>query len=141
MVARRSKSVYAGKLDLFYNAELSWVDSSRSELGTLKEVLVLDYAEELRRSYRNTLVAGYFTQLVEYVMESGEVVEDIYGLLVRALGYLKKQDAELRGVVYFEQEIAKLLGVWDGARAPHLSLESAVGGLPQGRDRCVTLLS
>ncbi len=137
--ARRPKSAYAGKLDLFYTAELSWVDSSKSELSNLRELVVEDYAEELRKSYRNTVVAGYFVSLVEYVMESGNTEEDIFGLLIRALGYLKKQDAEKRAVIHFEKELAKLLGVWDGVSQPHLSISRAFGGLPKNRENCMDL--
>ena len=137
--ARRPKSAYAGKLDLFYTAELSWVDSSKSELSNLRELVVEDYAEELRKSYRNTVVGGYFVSLVEYVMESGNTEEDIFGLLIRALGYLKKQDAEKRAVIHFEKELAKLLGVWDGVSQPHLSISRAFGGLPKNRENCMDL--
>jgi len=139
--ARRPKSQYAGKLDLFYTAELSWVDSAKSELGNLRELVVTDYAEELRKSYRNTVVAGYFTSLVEYVMESGDITEDIFGLLIRALDYLKKQSAEKRALVHFEKELAKLLGVWDGVSYPHVCIRRAVGGLPKNREACADLLS
>ncbi len=138
--ARRPKSQYAGKLDLFYVAELSWVDSAKSELGNLRELIVSDYAEELRKSYRNTVVAGYFTSLVEYVMESGDMAEDIFGLLVRALNYLKKQSAEMKGLIHFERELARLLGVWDGVSCPHICIRRAVGGLPKNRESCTDLL-
>lgn len=139
--ARRPRSQYAGKLDLFYTAELSWVDSAKSELGSLRELVVSDYAEELRSSYRNTVVAGYFSSLVEYVMESGDVAEDIFGLLVRALEYLKKQSAEMKGLIHFEKELCILLGVWDGMSYPHVCLRRAVGGLPRNRESCRDVLS
>lgn len=134
--ARRPKSIFAGKLDLFYRAELSWVPSSKSELGVLRELVVLDYAEGIRRLYRNTMVAGYFTGLLEYVMEDGEADDDAYGLLVRAFGYLSTKEVEWRAVVHYEKELAVLLGVWDGRSRPHDCIKRAFGGLPISRLSC-----
>jgi len=137
--ARRPKSVFAGKLDLFYRAEISWVESARSELGTLKEVMVKDYAEGISKRYKNTMLAGYFSTLLESVMEDGEVDDDAYGLLKRAYCYLSKQDAEWRAVLHFEKELAILFGVWDAKSQPHLCLKRAFGSLPKTRALCQRL--
>jgi DNA repair protein RecO (recombination protein O) len=136
--ARRPKSSFAGKLDLFYNAELSWIPSSKSELGTLSELVVNEYAEGIRKSYKNTMVAGYFSTLLEHVMEAGEADDDIYALLVRGYRYLAETPAEWKAVVYFEKELAILLGVWDGRNhsQPHQCLKKAFGGLPKSRESC-----
>ena len=137
--ARRPKSAFAGKLDLFYSAELSWVDSSKSELGTLRELVVSEYAEGIRKRYKNTMVAGYFATLLEYVMEAGEVDDEVYGLLVRGYEYLSEKPVEWRAVVHFERELTVLLGVWDGKSLPHLCLRRAFGGLPKNRTACEDL--
>jgi len=138
--ARRPKSAFAGKLDLFFSAELSWVDSSKSELGILKELVVTEYAEGIRKQYKNTMLAGYFSSLTEWVMESGEVDDDVYGLLVRAYAYLTEKTAEKRALIHFEKELAKLLGVWDGKSEPQFSLKKAFGRLPKNREVCEGLL-
>ncbi|MGJ8655871.1 MAG: DNA repair protein RecO [Akkermansiaceae bacterium] len=137
--ARRPKSAFAGKLDLFYSAELSWVPSAKSELGTLRELVVAEYAEGIRKIYKNTMVAGYFATLLEYVMEAGEVDDDAYGLLVRAYRYLTEKPVEWKAVVHFEKELTILLGVWDGKSQPHLCLRRAFGGLPKNRTSCEDL--
>ena len=49
--ARKPKSSYAGRLDLFIDAEFQWVRSRTSELHGLREVVVSDYRETLRQSY------------------------------------------------------------------------------------------
>lgn len=134
--ARRPKSTFAGKLDLFYTAELSWISSSKSELGNLRELVVSEYAEGIRKRYKNTMVAGYFATLLEYVMEDGEVDDDAYGLLVRAYRYLADVPAEWKAVVHFEKQLAILLGVWDEKALPHISLRRAFGGLPKSRSAC-----
>lgn len=137
--ARRAKSQFSGKLDLFYTAELGWVESKKSELHTLREVVVSDYAEGIRKSYKNTMVAGYFASLVEYVMEDGHAEDDVFSLLVRAYQYLSENDAEERAVVHFEKELAKLLGIWDGSSAPDRAIKRAFGGLPKNRESCMVL--
>ena len=137
--ARRPKSAFAGKLDLFFSAEISWVDSGKSELGTLRELVVTEYAEGIRKQYKNTMLAGYFSALTECVMEAGEADDDVYGLLVRAYAYLTKKNAEKRALVHFERELAKLLGVWDGLSQPHQSLRKAFGKLPKNRAVCEEL--
>jgi DNA repair protein RecO (recombination protein O) len=139
--ARRPKSAFAGKLDLFYTAELSWIPSAKSELGTLQELIVNEYAEGIRKHYKNTMVAGYFSSLVEYVMETGEADDAAYGLLVRAFHYLEEKPVEWKAVVHFERELANLLGVWDSKNhaLPHLCLKKAFGGLPKNRATCEAL--
>jgi len=116
------------------------VESSKSELGTLRELVVTEYAEGIRKQYKNTMLAGYFSALTESVMESGEVDDDVYGLLVRAFAYLTEKAAEKRALIHFEKELAKLLGVWDGKSQPSLSIKKAFGKLPQNRSVCEELL-
>lgn len=135
--ARRAKSMFSGKIDLFYSGHLEWVESRRSELHTLREVDVRQYREGLRKSYRNTLLAGYFCALVANVMEVGASDDLIYDLLRRGLDYLENQPADSRAMEHFEKELARLTGVWDGRRRPYLALESAFGALPAIRQQCV----
>jgi hypothetical protein len=99
---------------------------------------VTEYAEGIRKLYKNTMGAGYFSTLLEYVMEAGEADDDAYGLLVRAYRYLSDGPVEWKAVVHFEKELAILLGVWDGKGHvhPHLCLRSAFGGLPKNRAAC-----
>ncbi|MDA7517756.1 DNA repair protein RecO, partial [Akkermansiaceae bacterium] len=67
--ARRAKSSFAGRIDLFIDAELEWTRSSRSELHALREVSVVDFRQGLRKSYRDAVIAAYFGQLLEQVLE------------------------------------------------------------------------
>lgn len=137
--ARRPKSAFSGKLDLFYRAELSWVESRKTELSTLREVEVVDYAQGMRRWYLNVVVAGYFAILVEDVLEMGQADEAFFELLVRAYGYLASGQCEKKGVLHFEKEMAKLLGVWDERKGGARSLQEAMGSLPRNRERCMEM--
>jgi hypothetical protein len=84
------------------------------------------------------MVAGYFSTLLEYVMEAGEADDDAYGLLVRAYRYLTEKPVEWKAVIHFEKELAVLLGVWDGRShsQAHQCLRRAFGGLPKSRETC-----
>ncbi|MFC4993102.1 DNA repair protein RecO [Rubritalea tangerina] len=138
--ARNAKGKFSGKIDLFYLAEIDWVESRRSELHTLREVQPLEYHAGLRQRYKDVLMAGYFSALVEHVMEVGLSEEEVFDLLQRALQYLDQKGGERRGLEHFENELAKMTGVWDGKRRSFLALEDAFGKLPPTRKQCLELL-
>ena len=138
--ARRPKSPFAGKLDLFFESDLSWVRSRKSELHTLREVAVLDYRENLRKRYVDTVMASYFVNLLACVVELDHPVPELYDLLHRGLNYLGEKGADRRGFLHYENELARLLGVAHDRMTAALSLEQAFGNLPRGRNACLEML-
>src|SRR6201981_3772129 len=52
--ARRAKTPFAGKLDLFFETEISVVPSRKSTLHTLTEVVVKDPFVGIRKNYLRT---------------------------------------------------------------------------------------
>lgn len=136
---RRAKSPFAGKLDLFFEAEFDWVRSRKSELHILRELVVSDYRENLRKSYSDTLCASYFVDLLASVVEPDHPVPELYDLLQRGLKYLADQGADRRGLLHFELEMARLLGLGHERMSPLLSLQQAYGALPSSRDRCLEM--
>ena len=103
--ARRPKSSFVGKLDLFFEAEINWVRSRKSELHTLREVAVMDYRETLRKRYVDTVTASYFMDLLARVVELEHPVPELYDLLQRGLNYLGEKGADQRGLLHFEREL------------------------------------
>src|SRR3954468_11658689 len=67
--ARRPKSPFRGKLDLFYEADFSFQRSRRSELHTLREVSVREMHPALRRELGYLQQASYCAALVEQATE------------------------------------------------------------------------
>src|SRR6185436_17167761 len=67
--ARRPKSPFRGKLDLFYFADFTFSRSRRSELHTLREMNLLETNPLLRRDLRYVQQASYCTALVEQATE------------------------------------------------------------------------
>lgn len=139
--ARRPKSTFAGKLDLFFGAEITFQRARRSELHALREVAVTSWREGLRRNYLSTLLAGYCCQLVESAVEPEHPEPGIHDLLARALDHLDSKNPEMRALRHFERELARLLGISHHQQQAHLSLRDALGHLPASRDELVERLS
>lgn len=109
--ARRPKSPFAGKLDLFFDCELEFVRAQKSDLHILKDLAINNAHLGLRDSYVQTLAASYFGQLIERVAENESPIPELVSLLRRALNYLSSQQPDLRAVQHFETELATHLGV------------------------------
>src|SRR5499427_10126897 len=109
--ARRPKSPFAGKLDLFFEAEISIVRSRKSDLHTLTEVVLKNPFPGIRSDYLRTQTAAYFVELIEICTERDHREPELFGLLGRAFAYLDKNDPDLRAVSHFETELARIAGV------------------------------
>ncbi len=134
--ARRAKSVFAGKLDLFFEAEIQIARSRKSSLHTLTEVVIRNPFGGIRRSYRRAQTAAYFVQLVEICTESDHHEPKLFALLRRAFGYLSESDPTLRAISHFETELAKIAGVHDAKMLksdPAVALANLFGRLPSSR--------
>ncbi len=139
--ARRPKSAFAGKLDLFFDAEISFARSKKSELHTLREVVLKNPREGLRTEYRRVQLGAYFVELIELVTESDHAVPELYDLLRRALDYLEKNPPTKRALLHFESELSRLLGIRDGKQSSAArAIGHVAGRLPQGRAELLAAL-
>ena len=111
--ARRPKSPFAGKLDLFFEAEISIVRSRKSDVHTLTEVVLKNPFPGIRSNYLRTQTAAYFVELIEICTERDHREPELFGLLRRAFGYLDSNDPTSRAVAHFETELARIAGVHD----------------------------
>lgn len=109
--ARRPKSGFAGKLDLYFRLELDYIPSRSSSLHTLREAALLDPRVGLRDSYVQTLAAAYFSKLIVLVAEEGTPLAGLEDLLERGLDYLAKQVPTRDAIFFFERETAANLGL------------------------------
>lgn len=135
--ARQPKSRFAGRLDLFYECEIQWSRSRRSELHTLREVALRTVHEGLRADYRLVALAAYFVELVELVTEPDHPVPEIFDLLQRALRHVNTQPASLRALEHFEAELARVLGIQQPAVSPAAAITRAYHHLPRARGELV----
>jgi DNA repair protein RecO (recombination protein O) len=111
--ARRLKSPFAGKLDLFFEAEISIVRSRKSDLHTLTEVVLKNPFAGIRSNYLRTQTAAYFVELIEICTERDHREPELFGLLRRAFGYLDTNNPTAHAVAHFETELARIAGVHD----------------------------
>ena len=131
--ARRPQSSFAGKLDLFFGADLEWTTARRGELHLLREVAVTATRDGLRRRYADTLLAAYCCRLLEMAVEHEHPVPELHDLLQRALDHVATAGASLRAMRHYERELARLLGVAGAGPAYLGGLAEALGGLPDWR--------
>ena len=134
--ARRAKTPFAGKLDLFFESEISVVPSRKSTLHTLTEVVVRNPFPGIRENYLRTQAAAYFVELIEICTERDHHEPELYSLLRRAFGYLDKNNPNLRAISHFETELARIAGVHDAKRLnadPAFALGNLFGKLPLSR--------
>jgi DNA repair protein RecO (recombination protein O) len=132
--ALRQKSAFAGKLDLFFHCDLLLSFSSKSEIHVLREVSIKTTFEQIRTNYLKTSAASYFVELIEEVTELDHPAPEIYRLLLRALGYLDRQSPDSRGILFFESELCKCLGLYTpDMHSAADKLVEAYGQLPKAR--------
>lgn len=131
--ARQPKSRFAGRLDLFFECDIQFSRSLRSELHTLREVALRAPHEALRRDYRLVELAAYFVELIEVVTEPDHPVPEIFDLLQRALAHVSLNPPTLRALEHFESELARLLGIKQPAVSAVNALGRAYHHLPRGR--------
>ena len=134
--ARRARSPFAGKLDLFFEGEIQIARSRKSNLHSLTEVTLKNPFSGIRKNLRRTQAASYFVELIELCTESDHHEPELFLLLRRAFGYLDANDPDLRAVLHFETELARIAGVHDIKMLksnPAQALANLFGRLPSSR--------
>lgn len=108
--ARRPKSTFRGKLDLFYEAEFSFARSRKSELHNLREVVLRETHPTLRQNMGWILQASYFTTLVEHTTETETPLPQVFQLVRNTLAQLSTMPPTPRTVFAFELKLLEELG-------------------------------
>ena len=79
--ARRAKSPFAGKLDLFYAADFSFSRSRRSDLHNLREVRLRETHGAIRHDLTRLQQAGYAAAFLELTTETETPLSEIFPLV------------------------------------------------------------
>jgi DNA repair protein RecO (recombination protein O) len=139
--ARRPKSAFAGKLDLFFESEIAFARSRKSELHTLREAVLINPREGLRTEYRRVQLAAYFIELIELVTEPDHPAPELYDLLKRGLDHLDANPPTKKALLHFESELTRLLGIHDAKQSSAArAIGHVTGRLPAGRAELVETL-
>lgn len=130
--ARRPRSPFLGKLDVFYEADFTFSRSHRSELHTLREVRLRATHDALRRDLGRLAQAAYCARLIEQTTETDTPVPRIYELMRGVVNHLDTHPAQPQLIFAFELKLLRELGLQpDPART---SLDA------RGRELLVRLL-
>jgi DNA repair protein RecO (recombination protein O) len=130
--ARRANSPFRGKLDLFYLCDISFARSRRSELHTLREIVLCDTHVALREELARLQLAGYCAALIEQTTETETPLTAVYELMADLLNHLPTQREQSVTMFTFELKLLNELGL-----KPDLSKSK----LTPGAKRIVSALS
>lgn len=108
--ARRPKSPFRGKLDLFYAGDFSFQRSRRSELHALREVTLRETNESLRADLGRLQQACYAAALVEQTTETETPLAGLYELVTGFLKQLPQHPPQPLPVFAFEMKLLHELG-------------------------------
>ena len=109
--SRRPKSPFAGKLDLFYLADFSFVRSRRSELHTLREVSLRETHSPLRTELAYVQQASYGAALIEQATEHDTPLPGVFELMRGLLEHLPRQSPLPQTLFAFELKLLHELGL------------------------------
>jgi DNA repair protein RecO (recombination protein O) len=119
--ARRPKSPFRGKLDLFYLADLSFSRSQRSDLHNLREVSLRQTHNPLRRELGYLEQASYCAALIEQATEPETPLPAVFDLMRGMLDYLPTRTPEPQTVFAFEFKLLADLGLQPDLKESHLN--------------------
>jgi DNA repair protein RecO (recombination protein O) len=109
--ARRPKSPFRGKLDLFYFADLSFSRSRRSDLHNLREVALRDTHARLRQDLSYLRQASYTAALIEQTTEAETPLPAVFDLMRTFLDQLGSQPPNSQTLFAFELKLLHELGL------------------------------
>jgi DNA repair protein RecO (recombination protein O) len=109
--ARRPKSPFAGKLDLFYAADFSFTRSRSSELHNLREVKLQETHGAIREDISKLQSAAYAAAFIEQATETGTPIPEIFELVRGFLTLLCQQPALPQNIFALELKLLHQLGL------------------------------
>jgi DNA repair protein RecO (recombination protein O) len=109
--ARRPKSPFAGKLDLFYLADFSFQRSRRSELHQLREVSLRETHAAIRQEIEYLQQASYAAALIEQTTEMETPLPEIFSLMTGFLKNLPRHSPQPQTLFAFEIKLLSELGL------------------------------
>lgn len=109
--ARRPKSPFAGKLDLFYLADFSFSRSRRSELHTLRETSLRETHGAIRQDIVRLQQAAYAAAFIEQATETETPLPEIHELARVFLERLCTQPPQTQNILALELKLLRELGL------------------------------
>ncbi|MGD0744334.1 MAG: DNA repair protein RecO [Verrucomicrobiota bacterium] len=124
--ARRYKSPFLGRLDLFYLADFSFSRSRRFDLHILREAGLRETHGPLRQNLAGLRQAAYAAAFIEQATETETPLPAVYELMRGFLDCLCRQKPVPQAVFAFELKLLRELGL-----NPDLGKTGLTGGTRQ----------
>ncbi|MEI7534513.1 MAG: DNA repair protein RecO [Verrucomicrobiae bacterium] len=109
--ARRPKSTFAGRLDLFYAADFSFGRSRTSSLHNLREVKLRETHGAIRADMTKLQQAGYAAAFIEQTTETDTPLPEIFGLADGFLKFLCEHKTSPQNIYTLELKLLRELGL------------------------------
>jgi DNA repair protein RecO (recombination protein O) len=109
--ARRPKSPFLGKLDLFYEADFSFSRSRHSDLHLLREAVLRATHAELRADILKLRQAAYAAAFIEQATETETPLPAVFELLRGFLDCLCRQKPAAQLIFALELKLLRELGL------------------------------
>ncbi len=119
--ARRPKSTFRGKLDLFYEADFSFSRSRRSDLHNLREVRLQKTHEGLRRDLDKVQQVAYAAALIERATETETPIAEIHELMALFVEHIDRRPWRSESVIWFELKFLATLGLQPDSKQARFS--------------------
>ena len=122
--ARRPKSPFAGKLDLFYLADFSFNRSRSSDLHNLREVNLRETHGAIREDLLKLQQAAYAATFIEQATETETPLPEIFALVREFLGVLCHHAPQPQNIFALELKLLRELGLEPDPAETHLTAGS-----------------
>ena len=119
--ARRAKSPFAGKLDIFYAAEFSFNRSRSSDLHNLREVKLHQTHGAIREDMAKLQQAAYVANFLELATETETPLPEIFKLVRGFLKFLCEQKTSPQNIFALELKLLHELGLAPDPAATRLT--------------------
>jgi DNA repair protein RecO (recombination protein O) len=137
--ARRLKGPFQGKIDLFYQDEIVFLPSRRSDLHLLQDCFLETAHKKLRESLEAVTAASYVCELVELATEPEDASARVFDLLRAALDAIEKfAKGRATVLLWFELQLLAACGWsqrWAKERGVKRVLQSLAGATVEGARR------
>ena len=120
--ARRPKSPFAGRLDLFFAADFSFSRSRSSSLHNLREVKLRETHGAIRADMTKLQQAGYAAAFIEQTTETDTPLPDIYQLASDFLKFLCEYKTSPQNIYTLELKLLRELGLTPDLTKARLTL-------------------
>lgn len=140
--ARRQGNAFFGKLDIFYQADISFTMSRKGDLHSLREVMVTSLFDVGKTDHAGLYLGAYFAELAGHAAPSMHPAPEIFDLLQRGIAHLQKAPATHRALEHYERELCRISGVHDssGSVTSLQALVSLCGSIPRSRAAALQFL-